>query len=94
MRKVVWTVEALRDRDAIYDHIEQDNPAAALALDARFSAAAQRLADHPALGRPGRVHDTRELVAHENYVLIYDLAEGGVRILRLLHAARQWPPKR
>ena len=36
---------------------------------------------------------TRELVAHRNYILIYDTAGDVVRVLRLLHAARQWPPR-
>ena len=35
---------------------------------------------------------TRELVAHRNYILIYDTAGDAVRVLRVLHAARQWPP--
>jgi hypothetical protein len=37
--------------------------------------------------------NTRELVIHRSYVLIYDLAEGDlVRILPVLHTALQWPP--
>ena len=46
------------------------------------------------IGRVGRVDRTRELVAHENYILVYDIGEDGVRILRVLHAARQRPPLR
>ncbi|MCI4592413.1 type II toxin-antitoxin system RelE/ParE family toxin [Sphingobium sp. BYY-5] len=46
------------------------------------------------MGRPGRVAGTRELVAHRNYILVYDVAESEIRILRLLHAARRWPPSR
>lgn len=51
MKALVWTLEALQDRNAIYDHIEADNPAAAIALDARFAERAACLEDHPALGR-------------------------------------------
>ena len=90
--KLSWTPEALDDRRAIYDYIETDNPSAALALDELFSEKANRLVDHPGLGRPGRVAGTRELVAHQNYILIYDMAGDLVRVLRVLHAARQWPP--
>ncbi len=90
--KLFWTPEAIQDRDDIYDHIEADNPAAALALDDLFSEKADRLVDHPDQGRPGRIVGTRELVAHRNYILVYDLAEDLVRVLRVLHAARQWPP--
>ena len=87
-----WTPEAIADRDAIYDHIEADNPAAALALDELFQARAGSLTDHPQMGRKGREAGTRELVVHRNYILIYDVAGDMVRLLRVLHAARQWPP--
>ncbi len=89
--RLFWTTEAIDDRRSIYDNIEADNPSAALALDELFSEKANRLIDHPGLGRIGRVAGTRELVAHQNYILIYDTANNQVRILRVLHAARQWP---
>lgn len=92
--KLFWTPEAIVDRRAIYDHIDADNPSAALTLDELFSAKANRLIDFPGLGRPGRVTDTRELVAHQNYILIYDTTADLVRVLRVLHAAKQWPPVR
>nr|WP_249181680.1 type II toxin-antitoxin system RelE/ParE family toxin [Burkholderia vietnamiensis] len=89
---MVWTRPAATDRREIRAYIAQDNPAAALALDELFSEKAARLVDHPGLGRPGRIAGTRELVAHRNYVLIYDVAGDLVRVLRVLHAARRWPP--
>ena len=89
--KLGWTPEAIADRDAIFDYIEADNPAAAAALDELFSEKAERLTDHPKIGRPGRVEGTRELVVHENYILVYDIVGDLTRILRVLHAARQWP---
>ncbi|WP_267356548.1 MULTISPECIES: type II toxin-antitoxin system RelE/ParE family toxin [unclassified Methylobacterium] len=92
MRALVWTLEALQDRDAIYDYIEADNPAAALTLDKRFAERAACLVEHPALGRPGRVTDTRELIVHRRYIIVYDVDETAVRILRILHVALQWPP--
>ena len=36
---------------------------------------------------------TRELVAHRNYILVYDTAGNVARILRVLHTSRQWPPR-
>ncbi len=90
--ELFWTPEAIQDRDEIYDYIKADNPVAALVLDELFSEKASRLVDHPGLGRPGRVAGTRELVAHRNYILVYDVAGDLVRVLRVLHAARQWLP--
>lgn len=92
--KLAWTRMASSDRKAIREYIAQDNPAAALALDELFAEKAGRLLDHPGLGRPGRVAGTRELVIHQNYILIYDTAGDLLRVLRVLHAARQWPPSR
>lgn len=65
MMQLFWTREAIQDRDEIYDYIEADNAAAALALDELFSEKASRLVDHPGLGRPGRVPRTRELIARK-----------------------------
>ena len=92
--RLVWTRPASADRKEIREYIAQDNPAAALALDELFSEKANRLADHPGLGRPGRIAATSELVVHQNYILIYDTAADLVRVLRVLHATRQWPPVR
>ena len=88
---VFWTPEALADRHVIYDYIEADNPNAAVSLDERFSAAASGLSCHPYLGRSGRITGTRELVVHQNYILVYDVVGAGIRVLRVLHVARQWP---
>jgi toxin ParE1/3/4 len=89
--KLAWTLEAQTDRRAIFAYIENDNPQAANKLDAQFSKRASQLVSHPMIGRMGRVPGTRELVAHPNYILIYDVAGETVRVLRILHAARQWP---
>lgn len=89
--RLVWTAEALDDRRAIYDFIEFDNPIAALELDELISQCACRLPDFPEPGRLGRIPGTRELVAHQNYILIYDVAGDLIRVIRVLHAARQWP---
>ena len=89
--RLVWTRLANADRQKIREYIAQDNPAAALALDELFSEKTKRLVDHPNLGRPGRVAGTRELVAHQNYILVYDTIGDQVRLLRVLHASRQYP---
>jgi len=90
--KVVWTPEALRDRSAIWDRIAADNPSAAVRMDERFSAAAERLAVHPKLGKPGQIAGTRELIAHASYRLVYEIDEPTIWLLALVHTARHWPP--
>lgn len=42
--------------------------------------------------RVWRVPGTREMVVGSNYVAVYAEDARAVTILRVLHAARQWPP--
>lgn len=90
--KVIWTPEAEKDRDAIWDYILAEDPQAAVRMDIVFSEAATRLADFPKLGHDGRIRGTREFVIHENYRLVYEIEGKTVWLLALVHSARQWPP--
>ena len=89
--RVIWTPEALQDRTDVWDYIAEDNLRAAARMDALFSDAAARLADHPKLGRSGKIRGTRELIPHESYRLVYEISGETVWMLALVHAARQWP---
>lgn len=94
MKRLDWRPLALSDRAAIMDYIARDNPAAAIALDEAFEAEAELVRRNPALYRPGRVKGTREIVVRPNYVMIYRVKPKAVEVLRVLHAAQQWPPTR
>ncbi|MEO6430655.1 MAG: type II toxin-antitoxin system RelE/ParE family toxin [Nitrosospira sp.] len=92
--RVIWTPEAEQDRDDIWNYIADDNSDAATLMDELFSDAAARLVTYPMLGRIGKILGTRELVPHENYLLVYEVIQKTVWILALVHTARQWPPLR
>lgn len=92
--RVFWTSSAEQDRTDIIDFIGQDNPPAAVWMDELFATAAGRLAEHPLLGRAGRIPGTRELMPHESYRLVYEVHSDAVWILALVHTARMWPPRR
>ena len=81
--RLFWTPEALADRRAIYDHIETDNPAAALALDELFSEKVSRLVDHPDLGLSGRVKADTAFEANDSGALLRRI--GGLCFLYDLH---------
>jgi addiction module RelE/StbE family toxin len=54
--------------------------------------ATDRLANYPRMGRPGRVADTRELVVPRTpYIVVYEIEDDIVRIIRVLHSAQRWP---
>lgn len=86
-----WNRSAAADRRKITEYIAANDPLAALSLDALFERKAADLSDHPGMGRHGRAEGTRELVVHKNYILVYRFTDTTVRILRVLHAAQQWP---
>ncbi len=92
--RVLWTLSAEQDRTDIIDFIAQDNALAAIRMDEVFAAAVGRLAEHPLMGRPGRIPGTRELIPHESYRLVYEVHADAVWILTLVHTARLWPPTR
>lgn len=89
---MLWTPEAEQDRLDVWDYIASDNPLAAVKMDELFSTAAARLIEHPKLGKAGKIAGTRELVVHENYRLVYEIALDTLWILTLVHVARLWPP--
>ena len=92
--RVLWTPEAQQDRADVWDYIVIDDPRAAVRIDELFREAAARLAEHPKLGRMGKISGTRELIPHESYRLVYEIENETVWILTLVHTSRQWPPAR
>jgi addiction module RelE/StbE family toxin len=89
--KVIWASSAEQDRAEILEFIGLDNPIAAITMDELFTEVSSRLEKHPLLGKPGRISETRELIPHANYRLIYEVQDDQVRILALVHTARLWP---
>ncbi len=85
---------ALSDRAALMDYIARDNPGTAIELDQEFEAKAEQARKTPTLYKPGRVKGTREIVVRPNYIMVYRVAGDVVEVLRVLHAAQQWPRKR
>lgn len=86
-----WRPAAIADLSAIVDFIFDENPRAAQALKNEIDAKVERLPSRPRAYRVGRVEGTREMVVRPNYVVVYAETARAVTILRVLHAARQWP---
>jgi addiction module RelE/StbE family toxin len=90
--RIVWLYRAIIDLGSARAYIARDNPQAANRAGRRITSAVAALADNPAVGRPGRVAGTRELViAGTSYIVPYRVRGNTVQILRVLHAARRWP---
>jgi len=91
--KLLWSPGSESDLAAIVVYIANDNLNAALELDYHITSSAERLPSFPKLGKPGRVPGTRELIAHEHYILVYEITGDALQILSVLHTSRQWPPE-
>ena len=89
---VRWTRRALKRLDEIGNYIARDNPSAATRTVGEIAGGVNTLGKQPALGRPGRLVGTRELViAGTNYIVAYRVNNRDVEILTILHGAQQWP---
>lgn len=91
MRGLEWKLTAVADLMAIVDYISDDNPDAAQALKEDIETKVSRLPENPRLYRKGRVEGTREMLVRSNYLVVYTEDAEAVTILRVLHAAQQWP---
>ncbi len=92
--KVHWSPEARRDLAEIVAFIWHDNRVAAKRMREVFMASSARLAKTPFLGRPGAQPDTRELIPHPSYRMVYEVRADVVWVVALFHTSRQWPPVR
>jgi len=92
MIPVVWSLASEADLEEIVDFIALDNLKAAMELARRIvSAIEDNLPATPHIGRPGRVANTRELIVHKNYLVIYRVTDTSVDILSVRHTAQLFP---
>ena len=90
--QVRWLKRALQNLDAEAAYIAQENPKAANECVLHIITSVQQLANHPSLGRAGRVFGTRELVImHYPYIVPYRIKDDAVELLRVFHTSRKWP---
>jgi addiction module RelE/StbE family toxin len=90
-RKLVWAADARRDLAEVISFVATRNVAAASRLEGLIHDSAQRILALPHAYRPGRTANTREMIVHPNYILVYRVLDDRVRILRLLHARQRYP---
>jgi addiction module RelE/StbE family toxin len=93
-RRIDYAARYFRQLDDIRERIAEDNPSAAMRTIERIRAAVERLGEFPALGRPGRVAGTRELVISGTpYIVPYRAMQDQIQILGLMHSSQRWPKR-
>ena len=90
--QLVWSEPAAKDLEEIITFIAREDIQSALIMDILLQEAAEGLLLFPHKGKPGRVLETRELVPHEHYILVYTVNTTTISIVNVIHTSRQWPP--
>lgn len=89
---IQWLDDAVYDLQALRQYITQDKPSAANRIAKQILKTINLLSDQPSMGRPGRVIGTRELIVSSTpYIVPYRVKNNSIEILRVLHAAIEWP---
>ncbi len=89
---IVWSPRAVEDLKQLRAYIAQHDPAAAAGIAKAIVGGVESLRRFPAMGRPGRVPHTRELVVSGTpFIIPYTVTGRGIAIIAVLHGARKWP---
>ena len=79
---IVWSARAVRHLSQLRALIARDRPNAARETALAILSSVDLLAEHPGLGRPGRLPGTRELVVSETpYLVPYRVRDDRLEIL-------------
>jgi toxin ParE1/3/4 len=90
--RVRWTTPAREQFVSAFEYFAEANRAAAARTADQIWESTQLLTHHPMAGREGRVAGTRELVISGTpFLVAYRIEKNEVRVLAVLHAAREWP---
>ncbi|AZG87770.1 type II toxin-antitoxin system RelE/ParE family toxin [Pseudomonas syringae] len=87
---VEWRPAARMNLKQILSYIADRNIRAASELGMAIEVATSALPQHPYLYRHGRVHGTREIVVHPNYLVVYKVTDR-IEVLAVLHARQAYP---
>ncbi len=93
--RIEWTEPALDDLETLRDYIGKDSPYYARRFIERIFDAAEKLQDHPQMGRAvaevGRAN-LRELI-FQGYRIIYRTKPDRVQIITVIHGSRNLAAK-
>ncbi len=94
--QIEWLGKALNNLEEELSYIANDDPEMARVVLQRIHDSLLLLCDNPALGQPGRIHGTRELIVpNTRYLIPYRVKPQmqQIQILRLFHTSRKLPKR-
>lgn len=90
--KVRWLSVALQNLNDEAKYIAEENPQMAKIVVQRIERTVKSLSEQPAMGRPGKVYGTRELIVpNTRYIIPYRVKDNVLEILRVFHTSRKLP---
>lgn len=92
--EIKWLRKAIANLEAEFRYIAEDDPQAAERFVNEVWRLTQLLKEQPAMGREGRVPETRELILHNYpYIIPYRVRNNIIQVLRVFHTHRKLPRK-
>ena len=92
MLPIFWRETARSDLREIVSHIAHEDPHAARRMKIRLETVVLPLSEHPYLyRRSDRVSGLREIVAHPNYIVLYQVAADRIEVVNVVHARQPFP---
>ncbi|MCL5521082.1 type II toxin-antitoxin system RelE/ParE family toxin [Citrobacter cronae] len=92
--EIKWLRKAIANLEAEFRYIAEDDPQAAERFVNEVWRLTQLLKEQPAMGREGRVPETRELILHNYpYIIPYRVRNKKIQILRVFHTHQKNPIK-
>jgi len=93
--KLRYTRLAYNDLASLFEFIAKEDTQAAGRVARTIRTGIERLIQFPAYGRPGDVRGTRQfVVAGVPYIVVYEIEDKMITILRVYHAAQNRPGSR
>jgi toxin ParE1/3/4 len=88
--RVVWSRRAIAHLVQLQEYIEKDSEQNAALVAARILSAVKLLESHPAVGRPGRLPGTRELVVPDTpYIIPYRVRRERLELIAVFHGRQK-----
>ena len=92
--EIKWLRKAIANLETEFQYIAEEDPQAAVRFVNEVWRLTQLLKEQPAIGREGRVPETRELILHNYpYIIPYRVRNNTIQILRVFHTHRKLPGK-
>jgi toxin ParE1/3/4 len=92
---IEWRASGGADLMDILDYIGERNYLAALRLNDAIDHALEQVSEHPYLFKKSdRKPGMREIVAHPNYIVYYQVTASCIEVVNVVHTRRQFPAQK